>query len=813
MHKGKNASHRSVILSSTRTLGSDVFYKKPSILRTSTYFRSSFDPSYVLEDLLCLANLQMAFSNQFSLSVELTKLVPFGPLASVAGRGLLNLIRDLQESGSDLVTEEGLAEVFGRNRIDPRFESSFRTAVRQSAIHQFADVAELMIEGGPGPTVRRSLQDPIYFRTILQLSLLTWAHELGEFAKALAQALDRRATENGQKESPPRLDGVRGTLRAVREQTSGFMWELIFSAVDQKLAPLKQCETTSHLRLLPVSVLQGLLDTLTAVQHFPEARLIRIRSIDGATTIVVWAHHVLGLTVVVESAHGSERFGDGPESVHVDCGTHEGYDDPYAKTSLFNETDDLLFTIEQTLEDFVLQPAVRRHQLLGFGHKIMSTNQENDMVVQSLVHSATTSALALVKQELAVKSDLLYRLGRDIYPSSQKMLTVARLLFPGYEHVIDIVDPRIVYPCLVRSRWTMETLPEHIARVIEEGQCELKDFRKDTRRLTHMILILAMVQNVENCPGLALDSLYLPKLDSSFGMTERAQLGEAQYQAQKAEEWVRPLPMPTASDAFEALVSLMKGQDFPKHESSNQKISVISTWGWTLCTGSVIENDPSELHPGLAVFQGVPMRKGERRRLILDSGIRNPWPYKAKYERRDELSKYRIFAKPGDTKTLRTWTRSKKTRHFIATTEEAFEVLKLYECRSLEVPQVSWEMRVGFYSMQHIYWNLVHLPSCEHTARLDEAVTLPDETWAFDGFCEGDPNHHKAGAVEVALVAGDKSARWLMAGGSGGAYNLEDGFRGFDRPTRFLRTRDCCFECAITMVRNARFAHSVLVIL
>jgi len=757
----------------------------------------------------------MAFSNQFSLSVELTKLLPFGSLASVAGKGLINLIRDLQGSGSDIVTEEGLAEVFGRNRIEPRFESSFRTAVRQSAIHQIADVAELMIEGGPGPTVRRSLQDPIYFRTIVQLSLLTWAHELGEFAKGLAQVLDRRATENGQEEIPPRLDGLRGTLRAVREQTSGFMWELIFSAVDQKLAPLRQSETKSHLRLLPVSVLQGLLDTLTAVQHLPEARLVRIRSIDGATTIVVWAHHVLGLTVVVETTYGSERFGDGPESVYVDCGTYDGYEDPYAKTSLFNETGDLLFGIEQNTDDFVMEPAVRRHQILGFGYKVIPAKLEDDEVVQSLVHAATTSALALVREESVTKSDPLHRVGKEVYPSSSKILMVARLLFSAHEQLIDTVNSKNLYPCLVRSPWTLETLPEHIVRLIEQQRITLPDVRSVIRQLTYIILIFSLVQNIENCLGLPLDPLYLPKLSDTYtmSMAERGRIGEPQYQTKKAQDWARPLPMPTAEDAFGAFVKLIKGQDFPKQQSNNQSISVISTWGWTLCTGSVIENDPSELYPGLAVFQGVPMRKGERRRLILDSGIRNPWPYKATNEKRDSLGQYRVFARPGETKTLRTWTRSKKTRYFLATTEDAFEVLKVYECRSLEEPEISWEMRVGFCSMQYIHWHLVHLPPCEHTVRFDAPVTLPEKTWAFDGFFTPEVSRQPVpGEIQVALVAGDTSARWLMAPGIGDDKSKISS--KYSSPfSTLLRPRECCFECAITMASNARSDRGVLLIL
>ena len=756
----------------------------------------------------------MALSSQFSLSVELTKLIPLGPLASVAGKSLLHFIRELQASGSDIVTEEGLVEVFGRNRIEPRFESSFRTAVRQSAIHRVADIADLVIEGGPGPTVKRSLKDPIYFRTIVQLSLLTWAHELNEFAKALAQALDRRATETGQTEAPPRFDGLKGTLRAVREQTSGFMWELIFSAVDQKLERLRRCETRDHMRLLPVSILQALLDALAAVQNLPEARLLKIRSIDGITTIVVWAHHVLGLTVVVESQDGaSERFGQGPESVYVDCGSYNNYDDPYAKASLFNETDDLLFNIDQSTDDFVLDPGVRRHQLLGFGFKLMTINQEKYAAVQSLVHAAITSAISLVKEEAARKPDVLHRRGGDIYPSNQKILAVAYLFFPGYESVIDTVNPEEAYPCLVRSAWTLETLPEEVVKHIAEDDFNLKSFRTDTRRLTYMILVMALVHNIENCSGLALDYIYAPILDAIYGLSERAKLGEGKYRYLLADGWGSPLEMPTASDAFHIMSQMMKGHDFPRLENdkSIQQIAVISAWGWTLCTGSIVANDPSDPNPGISVVQGVPMRRGERRRLILDSGLRNPWPYKTDNRRRDELGKYKPIAGPGDTKPLSTWTRSKQTKHSIATTEDAFEILKVYQCRSFAEPQITWELRIGFHRMQEIYWDLGHLPPCDHRGRLDAAITLPQDTWAFEGFM--DPLVvDQAGHVHVALVAGDTAARWIMAAGRGyGDWCRSDG----DSAQRYfyLRPKECCFECAITMVKDANLPHVVTIIL
>ena len=75
----------------------------------------------------------MAITNQFSLSLELTKFLPGASLVSLAGRGLIQLMRELQTSGSDYITEGDLAEIFGRNRIDTRFASTLRTAVKHSA--------------------------------------------------------------------------------------------------------------------------------------------------------------------------------------------------------------------------------------------------------------------------------------------------------------------------------------------------------------------------------------------------------------------------------------------------------------------------------------------------------------------------------------------------------------------------------------------------------------------------------------------------------------------------------------------------------
>ncbi|MCJ1462592.1 hypothetical protein MMC07_001194 [Pseudocyphellaria aurata] len=327
----------------------------------------------------------MAFTNQFSLSLELTKLVPFGSLITNASRGALHLMRELQDSGSDVITEADLAEVLGRNRIEPKFESTFRTAVKKSVIHQISHVAELVIEAGAGPTVRRSLGEPTYFSTIVQLSLLTYTHDLTQLARCLAKALEKRAEGASTPVAVPRYDALKGTLRACREQTSGFMWELDLLPVDNALVEMVDGEGPTLTRPIPVSVLQALLDYFTVVQYLPEDRFIHIESFRGASTIVVWAHHVLGLTVCVIGNTSTVRFGNGFESVIIDT-----RDRLKTKASLLNETKSLLFQVSYSHEDLPLEPTCR-HPLLGFGARLLGLRHYHSELIEGIAIATVTS--------------------------------------------------------------------------------------------------------------------------------------------------------------------------------------------------------------------------------------------------------------------------------------------------------------------------------------------------------------------------------------------------------------------------------------
>lgn len=72
-----------------------------------------------------------------------------------------------QSSGSDIVVEEDLAEIFGRLTITPNLAASFRNLLSRPAPPSHL-VEKVALYAGPGPTVRRAMKEAPYFSTVLQ---------------------------------------------------------------------------------------------------------------------------------------------------------------------------------------------------------------------------------------------------------------------------------------------------------------------------------------------------------------------------------------------------------------------------------------------------------------------------------------------------------------------------------------------------------------------------------------------------------------------------------------------------------------------
>ncbi|KAL8972134.1 MAG: hypothetical protein Q9183_000701 [Haloplaca sp. 2 TL-2023] len=669
----------------------------------------------------------MAMGSQFSLSLELTKLVPFGSLVNASGHGLVKLLRQIQASGSDFVTEQDLAEVFGRNRVDPLFASTFRTAVRQSLIHEISGIAEIVIEGGAGPTVRRSFNEPAYFAMVVQLSLLTYTHELITLTKALVKALERRAQGSTEYVAPPGYDGLKGALRAIREQTCGFMWELVISAVENKLYPSFLWTDGSFytLRLIPPNILQALLDSFTAVQHLPESTRLRINTPIGISTIVVWAHQVLGLTVKVNFDHKEHVFGAGSPSVFID---HETQHSP--EIALLNETDDLYFSLSEAHEDVRLE-SVRRHPVKDYGTQMLRLQDDDLSRERDMIFAIVTSCIKLAQERTEARQKGVLETGRErLFPAVHRVVSVSKWLFASNEDVIDAIDVDSNLPCALRevlAHHATPRLPSHYGG------------SKALMYLSHVLFVLSMAKGFDEEMGLYIDIL-----------------DKEQYSAALT---------PDARHAFSSLAYLLHGS-MQSPTPYLGSVSVISAWGWSLSLGSVGSYDPSAAAMvELSFIRGVPARGGERKRYIID-GVgplgKIVHPMEAFHR-----SKFAIAAGPGEECVLESWTKPQNPKYFIGTDEHAFEVVTVPACGSRMTGDgnvIPDRISLGFRSMQELSWDVIHIPTCDHLATLGQSLTLPDGVWAFRGFTSPIDHHRRGDGVFAGLVAGDSPSRWILAG-------------------------------------------------
>ena len=121
-------------------------------------------------------------NTQFSLSWELTRtLLVVRFLGDNSGTVTISFLRLFQNSGSDVLAENDLAEIFKCHRIDPDMERTFRAAIIRPGHAVWTSVQYLfdrmILDNRPGPTVARGLRQPDYLPMVIECSFLAWVHE------------------------------------------------------------------------------------------------------------------------------------------------------------------------------------------------------------------------------------------------------------------------------------------------------------------------------------------------------------------------------------------------------------------------------------------------------------------------------------------------------------------------------------------------------------------------------------------------------------------------------------------------------------
>ena len=111
----------------------------------------------------------MPISRQFTLSLELSNILPVRSVISYSAESIIELVRALRRSGSDFLVEDDLVAIFGRGKIEPSLEHEFRDVVKITSFTSLYAGCSIGLDAGPGPTVGRALKDRSYMALVIQL--------------------------------------------------------------------------------------------------------------------------------------------------------------------------------------------------------------------------------------------------------------------------------------------------------------------------------------------------------------------------------------------------------------------------------------------------------------------------------------------------------------------------------------------------------------------------------------------------------------------------------------------------------------------
>jgi hypothetical protein len=770
----------------------------------------------------------------FQLSLELSN-IPTVTQGAVAQ--IIAFARYLRKSGSDIVIEVDLAEVFGRGRISPQLESSFTDMVKIQGYKPLHNGCEIELHSGPGPTVARALRDPEYLATTIQLSFLGWTHDREQIASMIASAIRKRYEAGVPGALPdPGYEGVMNTLAACSSQSSNFNWSYYTEKVQRILRtgiPEFQY-SADYIRLSP-ALLLGAMDFLYKVQTLPEDRKIVVSNEIGSITLIIWAHYILGLNVVITGEIKSPIIFGGSSNPQVAIewtktnrqGAGELFypaesNDPGPEIRLLDADMSVQLMVQPSSEDRDFIRADDRHPLLGWGsvyfRRLINRNllvEDDDDIYKESVSFITAMAIN-ASQRLDRDMDSSERRSKPYDPKEStesgkpqprpmtlefwRVLDAAELIFNGIK--IDRAGVQS-YVDFYRDKFKEENLPNtfgsFISRV-EKGTSFFSPavrFMNQVKFLAQIVLIFAHVADVKKCAHMPLRITdYHPYLAS-----QSTQL----YEDPNARALVRP------EEIFHAVSSLLSNsffdprEDMPLFTSRVGKfLFLVSDFGWSVFFDTLCDKDPAEVTPELiCVAPGTPTNiKTEEQKHLLRDGV--------SFQNSEYPSNYPLFT--GATYLPRCAARVPERKNLWTSRAQEFELTLYYPIK----PSAEWctykitpntepsrspeivstfEECCGFREMQAKLWQTYSTPDyiCTHPVlhEIEEPIKLGPDAITLLGWSnvreliQAWPQR-----ILILLTRGDRHIRWLA---------ILEHCRKRGREL-MLRTPNCCDECALKHV-------------
>ncbi len=752
----------------------------------------------------------MAFSNQFALSLELTRLLPISWATNKATKAIMDRARDLRHSGSDIVVEEDLVNVFGRNKISPTLISSFKNVIAKSNSN-VSLWGGITLQGGPGPTTLRALRETPYFAMVVQLSLLVWTFEVHYLATAIADALRKRsegAPGSSKLQSSPSRAGIICVLRVCETQTSAFNWNMLLHAVSKSLgyeaykAPID----------FPQFVLQGLLDMFPMVQTLPNDRFIQIQIPvgeeleSGTSALVVWAHHVLDLNVLVRplGRNGkvipNVRFGRaGLEQVLIE---EVALEDEAAIALLDSSKEHLLSIRPEPDVEYHLIGAVKRFPARGWGNAVsrdaISHLTISGTKLEALVDDLQiiTSAFAFIVAKNLIRDDT----GRPFVETDEenidtrelishevderRLLQASRYLFDNVrlsqsnintyvtQYSCKPLDERLVRPPALEA--AARAHPSEKRDIIVEDEWNI--ICRCARQLSVFLIALAHVSNLEE-----LDDLMISGVEFS-DMFEHSLV-------QQLEDWNGDSKLRINDDTWLQAVAV----PLLCHRTNVwslpwKKVCLISERGWSAWISTFGDTDPAYVVRGsVAIGRGSPCRDGVWKTGIWDSqqGVSS------------FMTDPQRAGTCGQTASLHCAEKVTLESPYCGEGEDVFMICARFRLHR-SVQRENSIQRFGYRELHRYLWWTQDTKRCSHGSRPNDGVKLSVDCTTIAGFGNHLHLEENLERILIYLTAYSIGARWMALASIpytsviGTEYEEDSSERQI-----LLRRNDCCFQCAI----------------
>lgn len=768
--------------------------------------------------------------SSFQLALELSSVFPIRQAVKAMGDYILKLARDLRKSGSDLVVEEDLAEVFGRGKLSSDLETKFKDTTKITTITPLTPDSEVVLASGPGPTLQNAFRDPRYFSSVVQLSFLTWVQSREPLATMLSMSLNKRFKLGVHGASPdPGYEGIAKTLMACSSQTASFHWSTYVQMVQDRLqaAIPNYAYSPDYLKITP-SLLLGSMDYLYLVQSLPDDRKITVSNKTGAITLIIWAHYILGLTVAVVLSSGNSIIFGTIQDPHVTISWAEETNEP--ENDLFwpeehdDDEDPSIRLLDQNMSVILesapeadrkgfLSETRERHPVGDYGmtylHRLFNRNKitddNNPIYTESinLIISMAIIANGRIDRDSGHETSErqpptpLQSFSVEVW----RILAAGKLLFASGS--IDIATIEKTVEFFSKHALDEKSCPNTFRAFLNELEIGRSAFSMALERLydqikylVEIVLTFAHVANVETCTAMPII------LDYNYPLIPNVLSVVCHDPDQRVSVKSHTL--------FHAIAQLLTETELdPRDDTPNLSsrtgyfLFLVSDFGWSVFLDSVGDKDPERCRLDLIrVQQGTPMNltTGERKHKIRDGVGYFTLAYPDAYP----LTRGTEYLPRLSAKVV-------KRKEYWASRAQEFELTLHFSI----APSHEWRQQMtedspnlgqvtGYRAMHDMLWRTFVTDPCDHPIEetIEKLIPLGPDAVALLGW-RREFEIYRAGScperILILLTRSDSRLRWIAVANSFGAYSRRDHNESSDREF-MLRIHRCCDSCALTQV-------------